>query len=165
MANEARTGVRAPIFVAFRSGGLDQPKLGQRGHAVVEADLLSDLAVEHFQHRGAGEVHFAAGRGRETADQKVVEGRACMGTAAFPLTDFFNNIRRFRPSIALVLARHRAPSARCPAPMIRRLGGSTDVAPRVKKDDLRCYARPNGIAPTPSPARGRPGVRSASTAG
>src|SRR5580693_3494906 len=46
-----------------------------------------------------------------------------------------NNIHRFRPSIALVLARHRAPSARCPAPMIRRRCDSTDVAPRDKTDD------------------------------
>src|SRR3954454_2209833 len=28
-----------------RSDGLDQPKLGQRGDAVVETDLLDDLAV------------------------------------------------------------------------------------------------------------------------
>src|SRR5215831_1501231 len=33
----------------LRSDGLDQPKLGQRGHAVVEADLLDDLAVDHLQ--------------------------------------------------------------------------------------------------------------------
>ena len=71
----------------LRSGGFDQPKLGQRGHAVVEADLLHDLAVDHLQHRGAGEVHPAAGRSRETADQKIVERRAPMGATAFPLTD------------------------------------------------------------------------------
>src|SRR5262249_29719929 len=68
-----------------RSGGFDQPKLGQRGHAVVEADLLHDLAVDHLQHRGAGEVHPAAGRSRKTADQKIVEGGASMGATACPL--------------------------------------------------------------------------------
>src|SRR5262245_57937734 len=52
----------------LRSDGLDQPKLSQRGHAVVETDLLDDLALDHFQHRGAGEVHLAAGRGWQTAD-------------------------------------------------------------------------------------------------
>ena len=71
----------------LRSGRLDQPKLGQRGHAVVEADLLDDLAVDHLEHRGAGEVHLAAGRSRETADQKVIEGRTRMRAATFPLTD------------------------------------------------------------------------------
>jgi hypothetical protein len=36
----------------LRSGRLDQLKLGQRGHAVVEANLLDDLAVDHLQHCG-----------------------------------------------------------------------------------------------------------------
>jgi len=68
-ANEARTNggphsttenkPRA-LAVALRSGGLlDQPELGQRGDAVVEADLLNDLAVDHFQYCRAGEVHLA----------------------------------------------------------------------------------------------------------
>jgi hypothetical protein len=71
----------------LRSGDLDQPKLRQRGHAVVKADLLYDLAVEHLQHRRAGEVHLAAGRSREAANQKVVEGWTGMGAPTFPLTD------------------------------------------------------------------------------
>jgi hypothetical protein len=71
----------------LRSGGFDQLKLGQRGHAVVEADLFHDLAVDHLQHRGAAEVHPAAGRSRKTADQKIVERLARMGATAFPLTD------------------------------------------------------------------------------
>src|SRR5262249_48778703 len=79
-----RRGMRGALL---RSGRIDQPKLGQRGHAVVEADLLGDLAVDHLQHRGAGEVHLAAGRSRETADQKVIEGRTRMRGATFPLTD------------------------------------------------------------------------------
>src|SRR5580692_474300 len=46
----------------LRSGGFDQPELGQRSHAVVEADLLDDFAIDHLQYRGAAEVHFATGR-------------------------------------------------------------------------------------------------------
>src|SRR5215831_16912079 len=71
----------------LRSGRLDQPKLGQRGHAVVEADLLDDLAVDHFQHRGAGEVHLPSRRSRKTANQEIIEGRTGMGATTFPLTD------------------------------------------------------------------------------
>jgi hypothetical protein len=68
-ANEARTNGgphsttenKPPaLAVALRSGGLlDQPELGQRGDAVVEADLLNDLAVDHFQYCRAGEAHLA----------------------------------------------------------------------------------------------------------
>src|SRR5262249_56698551 len=66
---------------------LDQPKLVQRGQAIVEADFLDDLAVDHFQHCGAGEVHLPAGRSGETADQEVIEGRTGMRATTFPLTD------------------------------------------------------------------------------
>src|SRR5437764_12814071 len=82
----------------FRSGRLDQPKLGQCGDAIVEADLLDDLAVDHLQHRGAGEVHLPAGRSGEAADQEVVEGWTRMGAPTFPLTNdivaFGDKIRR-----------------------------------------------------------------------
>src|SRR5262245_28809612 len=74
-------------FRAARSGGLDQPKLRQSGHAVIEADLLHDLPVEQLQHSGSREMHLAASRSRKTADQKVVESRTGMGPATFPLTD------------------------------------------------------------------------------
>ena len=50
-------------FWTAGSGGLEQAELGQRGDAVVEADLLRDLAVDHLQHRCAGEAH-ACGRSR-----------------------------------------------------------------------------------------------------
>jgi hypothetical protein len=59
----------------------------ERGHAVVEADLFHDSAVDNLQHRGAGEVHLTAGCSRETADQKVVERGTRMGASTFPLTD------------------------------------------------------------------------------
>ena len=64
----------------FRSGRLDQLKLGQRGHAIVEADLLDNLAADYLQHRRAGEVYLPAGRSRQAADQEVIEGRTCMGS-------------------------------------------------------------------------------------
>src|SRR6516162_10264684 len=70
-----------------RSGRLDQLKLGQRGHAIVEANLLNDLAADYLQHRRAREVHLPAGRSRHAADQEVIEGRTCMGATTFPLTD------------------------------------------------------------------------------
>jgi hypothetical protein len=35
----------------------------------------------------AGEVHLSAGRGRQAADEEVVEGRTRMRAAAFPLAD------------------------------------------------------------------------------
>ena len=67
----------------LRSGRLDQPKLGQCGHAIVEADLLDNLAVDHLQNRSAGKVHFPTGGGREAADEEVIEGRTRMGATTF----------------------------------------------------------------------------------
>src|SRR5262249_12398762 len=81
---------RDALFVRaapLRSGGFDQPKLGERGDAVVEADLLDDLPVDHLQDRRAREVHLAAGRRGETADQEVVKRRAGVGATTFPLAD------------------------------------------------------------------------------
>src|SRR5262249_54775054 len=96
-ANEARAETCGPHSTiegvpplqadAYRSGRLDQPKLGQRGHTIVETDLLDDLAVDHLQHRGAREVHLPAVRSGETADQEVIEGRTRMRATTFPLTD------------------------------------------------------------------------------
>src|SRR5262245_40261915 len=40
-----------------RSDRSDQPELGERRYAIIEADLLGDAAVDHLQHAGAGEVH------------------------------------------------------------------------------------------------------------
>src|ERR1700722_11170541 len=72
---------------ARSGGGLEQAELSQRGHAVVNADLLRDLAVDDLQHRRAGEAHLAAGRRGKAPDQKVIEGRTGVGSAAFPLAD------------------------------------------------------------------------------
>src|SRR6478672_548985 len=73
--------------VEQQSSGLEQPKLGQRRYAIIEADLLNDLAVDHLQHRGASEAHLAASRGWKAADQEILEGRTRMGATTFPLAD------------------------------------------------------------------------------
>src|SRR5689334_3905877 len=81
-----------------RSGGFDQAELGQRSYAVVQADLLHDPSVRHLQHRGARELHLAAGRGREGANEEIFEGRPGVAPAAFPLADdvvtLRNQVRR-----------------------------------------------------------------------
>jgi hypothetical protein len=46
----------------LRSNGLDEAELGERSDAVVEADLLDDLAVLKTQDCGAGEVHLPSRR-------------------------------------------------------------------------------------------------------
>src|ERR1700691_2374622 len=70
---------------------LDQAALinprGQRGDAVVKANLFRNLAVDYFQHSRTGEVHLAASRSRQGADQEVPEGRTRVRAATFPLTD------------------------------------------------------------------------------
>ena len=70
-----------------RSDCLDQSKLAQRGHSVIESDFLNNLAIDHLQHRCASEVHLSTGCSREAADQEVIEGRTRMGATTFPLTD------------------------------------------------------------------------------
>src|SRR6516225_4681442 len=64
---------------------LDQAELGQGGHAIVEADLLDDFAVDHLQHGRAGKVHLAACRRGESADEEILEGRTRMSATALPL--------------------------------------------------------------------------------
>src|SRR5262249_48743648 len=99
-ANEARAKTYGPHSTSkvcrefsrmrgglLRSSGLDEPKLAQRGHAIIEPDLLDDPPVDHLQHRGAGEVHLLAGRRGEAADEEVIEGWTRMRAATFPLTD------------------------------------------------------------------------------
>jgi hypothetical protein len=47
--NEARTLQTSSALKAWpvRSSGFNQLELGQRGHAVVEADLLCNLPIDH----------------------------------------------------------------------------------------------------------------------
>ena len=78
--------VRAPGVVPA-SGPGDEAELAERGHAVVQADLLGDEAVLDLQHRGAGEPHRPAGAGRQRPVGHVVERVAGLGAAAFPLAD------------------------------------------------------------------------------
>src|SRR3984957_8974014 len=70
-----------------RSSGPEQAELGERGDAVVEADLFRDLAVNHLQDCRAGEAHLAAAGGGKAAYKKVVEGRTGVGSASPPLAD------------------------------------------------------------------------------
>src|SRR5262249_50739158 len=69
------------------SGGVEQPELGQGGNAVVQADLLDDLAVLELEDGHAGEVHLPARVGGQAAGQEVLEGRTGVGPAALPLPD------------------------------------------------------------------------------
>src|SRR6202046_3629314 len=75
------------LTAQHRSGGFKQPKLSQCSHAIIETDLLTDLSIDHLQHRGAGEMHLAPGRCRKAADQEILERRTRVGAAAFPLAD------------------------------------------------------------------------------
>src|SRR5262249_42646849 len=69
------------------SGGAEQPKLRQGGDPVVQADLLDDLAVLELEDGDAGEVHLPARVRGQAAGEEVLEGRAGVGAAAFPLAD------------------------------------------------------------------------------
>jgi len=75
-------------MTALRSGGLlEEAELGERRDAVVETDLLEDLAVLETQNGRPGKVHLTAGRGRQRAHKEVLESRAGVRAAAFPLAD------------------------------------------------------------------------------
>ena len=78
----------------YRSGGFKQPKLSQCSHAIIETDLLGDLSIDYLQHGGASEMHLSAGRCRQTADQEILERRAGMGTASFPLAAILTSCPR-----------------------------------------------------------------------
>lgn len=71
--------------VAVDGGSLDQAELGQRSDAIVQTTFFHDLAVDHLQHRGAGETHLAAGRSGQTTDQEVIVSRPRVGATTFPL--------------------------------------------------------------------------------
>src|SRR5882724_11190890 len=85
---EPRSSGESMVRMPFRSGcRLEQFELSQRGNAVIETDLLDDLAVDDLQHRRTREVHLATRRRRKATDQEIVERRPGVGAAAFPLTD------------------------------------------------------------------------------
>ena len=50
---------------------MEQPKLGQRGDPVIEADFLDYLAVLELEDGDAGEVHLPAGVGGQAAGEEV----------------------------------------------------------------------------------------------
>src|SRR3954462_13163631 len=72
---------------AVRSGCAHEAELRQRRHAVVEADLLGDLAVLDAKDRRSGKPHLPAGARRERTLKKVTEGRAAVRATAHPTTD------------------------------------------------------------------------------
>ena len=65
----------------------DEPQLKIGGHAIVQTDLLRDLAVLDPKHRRSGESHLPAGRRRQRPHEEVAEGRAGVRAAAFPAAD------------------------------------------------------------------------------
>ena len=51
----------------------NQPQLLQGCHAIIQPNLLGDLAVFDSKNRGFREVHFASRRGRQRTDEKVAD--------------------------------------------------------------------------------------------
>src|SRR3984957_21024781 len=65
----------------------DETELLQGSYPVVKTDFLKDLSVLEFQHGRAGELHLAAGVGRQRSSQEVAERLPGMRSAAFPSAD------------------------------------------------------------------------------
>lgn len=71
----ARASPRVPlkrdVAVTIRShcplssGGLQQAKLGERCHAIIQTNFLADLAALKTQNCNAGEVHLATASSRQ----------------------------------------------------------------------------------------------------
>src|ERR1700722_10537795 len=87
MRREMDFPISRTLSVAVLSSSLDQAKLSQCGDAIVQTTFFHDLAVDHLQHRGAGEVHLAAGSCGQTADQEIIVSRPRVSATTFPLTD------------------------------------------------------------------------------
>lgn len=68
-------------------GLLDQTKLLEGGYAVVQSDLLGNLAVFNAEHRRSREVHFPPRRGAKRSDEEIAERWAGVRAAAFPAAD------------------------------------------------------------------------------
>ncbi|WP_241671576.1 hypothetical protein [Dankookia rubra] len=66
----------------FCSGSAHETKLLKRGHAIIQSDLLCDLAILKAKHGRSGEVHLPAGCRRQRSDEKFTEGWPGMRTAA-----------------------------------------------------------------------------------
>src|ERR1700681_4287237 len=65
----------------------NQSKLLEHGDAIVQTQLFGKQAVLNFEDGDAGEVDLLARVGRQRADRNVVESRAGMRAATFPLSD------------------------------------------------------------------------------
>jgi hypothetical protein len=72
---------------------LDESKLLEGGHTIIEADLFYDLAVLEPQHGRAGEMHPPARRGRQRSKQKITERRPRVPSAAWKPVSLRTNIR------------------------------------------------------------------------
>src|SRR4051794_581813 len=70
-----------------RSGGAEQPQLGQGGDPVIQVDLLDDPAALEFEDGDASEVHLPARVGGQAASKKVREGRTSVSATTLPLAD------------------------------------------------------------------------------
>src|SRR5215475_7876937 len=70
-----------------KSNDAEKAELGEGGDPIIQTDLLDDLAVLELQDGDPGEVHLPARVGGEATGKEIVEGRAGVGSAAFPLTD------------------------------------------------------------------------------
>src|SRR5215472_14237468 len=70
----------------FRSGSFQDAKLLKRGHPVVEANFLCDLAVLDAEHGCAREPHLPARCRWQGAHEEVAEGGSGVRAAAFPAT-------------------------------------------------------------------------------
>src|SRR5260370_40768738 len=76
-----------PNLCHARSGRTQEAQLLEGRHAIVETNLLGDLAVLDAKHGRSREVHLAAGPGRQRPDEKIAERRASVRAAALPTTD------------------------------------------------------------------------------
>src|SRR6476620_8738983 len=68
----------------FYSDSAYETKLLKRGHAIIQADLLCDLAILQAKHSRSSEVHLPAGCRRQRPGEKITEGWPGMRPATFP---------------------------------------------------------------------------------
>src|SRR5215831_1720246 len=71
---------------SFTSSGFQKAKLLERRHAIVETDLLRDLAILDTEYGCPGEPHFATGRRRKRADKEITERGPGVRAATLPPT-------------------------------------------------------------------------------
>src|ERR1700745_4329306 len=80
-------GIMLLAAASARSGCTHETELLEGGHAVVQTDLLCDLAVLDPKNRHSGEPHLAARCRRQRSGKEVAERRSCVRAAAVPTAD------------------------------------------------------------------------------